>query len=322
MIQKQILWEYYRNQFSLDPLLSVITTNDFDRREFAVMQVKKLFIRNLSFQSATDLLKFLRERPYLHVYVGAVYDRPPSQENPINRINWVKRELVFDIDLTDFDLVRKNECGCQLDKACHQCWEGHIKPSIFFIEDTLREDFGFKNIKWLYSGRRGVHAWILDDGTDVLTSDQRAAIASYLSLIKSENIASIKELPRRLWERVLTWVVKQYLLSVSSEDLISLGFSLEHVQIILDTFRGGNISEQRIGRLLTLSRLGEKKIMEEILFRRLPRIDHKVTIDISRVLRMPGSIHGATGKPTLILDISRIDDFDPFSIPSIFSSID
>ncbi|MFX0207619.1 MAG: DNA primase catalytic subunit PriS [Candidatus Hodarchaeota archaeon] len=318
MNQEKALTEYYQNEFSLSPLVSVIDTTDFHKREFGFVQLNGHFIRNYSFASPTSLLYFLQTRPLLHVYVGAVYEGSPSQENPINTLNWVRRELIFDIDLNDFDLVRKKECGCQLDRMCLQCWEEHIKPSVYFIEDTLREDFGFKMIKWTYSGRRGVHAWIQDKNSHTLNSEQRASIIRYLSLINSDNIIPIKELPRRLWGRVFTWIVKHFFLSASIEDLVSLGFPQERAYSITISFQKKEISEHTIGRLLTLSKFGEKKAMQEILFRRLPRIDQKVTVDISRILRMPGSIHGATGKPVLILDISHIDDFNPFNVPSIF----
>ena len=49
---------------------------------------------------------------------------------------------------------------------------------------------------------------------------------------------------------------------------------------------------------------------------RAARIDHKVTIDIRRLLRCPGSIHGKAGKPCIIIEGS-ISDFYPDDVPTL-----
>ena len=56
--------------------------------------------------------------------------------------------------------------------------------SIKVINESLVEDFGFKNLFWVYSGRRGVHCWVCDDRARALTAEGRKAIVGYLELLK------------------------------------------------------------------------------------------------------------------------------------------
>ena len=46
------------------------------------------------------------------------------------------------------------------------------------------EQFGYKHLLWVYSGRRGIHCWISDSDALDLTDDQRKAIITYLEVIK------------------------------------------------------------------------------------------------------------------------------------------
>lgn len=49
------------------------------------------------------------------------------------------------------------------------------------------DDFGFKHLLWVYSGRRGVHCWISDTIARQLDSHGRGAVIEYLSVRLKKN---------------------------------------------------------------------------------------------------------------------------------------
>ena len=50
------------------------------------------------------------------------------------------------------------------------------------LKKALKEDFGFENVLWVFSGRRGIHAWISDERARIMRNEVRAAITDYLDI--------------------------------------------------------------------------------------------------------------------------------------------
>lgn len=56
--------------------------------------------------------------------------------------------------------------------------------AIKVVDVALRDDFGFEHVIWVYSGRRGAHAWISDKIARTMDDQKRKAVAGYLEVIK------------------------------------------------------------------------------------------------------------------------------------------
>ena len=114
--------------------------------------------------------------------IGPVYTTNPRDRKTLRKASVFRplsKELVFDIDLTDYDEVRT--C-CDKANICHKCWR-FVVMAIKVVDAALREDFGFEHILWVYSGRRGAHAWISDKKARDMPDDRRRAVAGYLAVV-------------------------------------------------------------------------------------------------------------------------------------------
>jgi DNA primase small subunit len=158
----------------------------FQRREFCFTLDGDVFVRYQSFKNGQELKSAILKRVPSKIDIGPVYNVDPQKRaayaNQGGGFAPQERELVFDIDLTDYDDVRT--CGKEA-HICSKCWP-LMAVAIDILNRALREDFGFKHIFFVFSGRRGVHAWVCDERARSLSDDARSAIANYLSVYKGQ----------------------------------------------------------------------------------------------------------------------------------------
>ena len=160
-------------------------TTTFPRREFSMTieptPGNEVYIRYQSFLSQEELTTAIQKRRPTKIDIGAVFNYPPKDNKslPTGKLQTQERELVFDIDLTDYDGVRN--CGCDGAKICPKCWT-FMGMAMEVMDEGLKDDFGFEHVAWFYSGRRGVHCWVCDDSARKLTNEARSAVATYFEV--------------------------------------------------------------------------------------------------------------------------------------------
>lgn len=136
---------------------------------------KSFYARNRFLKSERALHSALLSAGTDTVHVGALYGK--AERGRAGGMRPAARELVFDLDLTDYDDVRR--C-CSDARACERCW-ALVRCGVDVMRHVLKRFTSYRHLLFLFSGRRGVHCWVLDEGARRLDSTARQALLSYMT---------------------------------------------------------------------------------------------------------------------------------------------
>ena len=168
------------NNRALASLDEGISSSYFHNREFSFTLANDVYCRYLCFKTADQFKETLVDRCPFKIDMGAVYNIPPDRHNASDKRAFVplQKEMVFDIDMNDYDDVRTCCTGA---KVCEKCWQ-YLKVAMVILTQILNEDFDFENVLWVFSGRRGIHAWVCDESAREMTNEMRGAVVGYCNL--------------------------------------------------------------------------------------------------------------------------------------------
>lgn len=319
-----------------------VDNSSFWHREFSFTLQNDIYVRYQSFKNQSEFEKELQRMNPHKIDIGAIYNHPPKDHTKFHSGTFKAqtKELVFDIDMTDYDDVRK--C-CQGADICHKCWT-LMKIAIKVIHLALTEDFGFKHIFWVYSGRRGVHCWVCDKKAQSLSAAGRSAIVEYLSLIQggsADKRVFLRQPIHPYIQRCLK-VVSNYWKTYALENQDLLGND-EKVKEVLKLIPYSNVckdieeafgepdcqsSDARWSKLRSICTNAynlESKQNSKIKYTALeimlqycfPRLDVNVSKGVNHLLKSPFCIHPKTGRVCVPIDYATVDQFNPFSVPTI-----
>ena len=210
---------YYANFFPYEMYFSWLgrgEVDQFQRREFSFTLENDVYFRFQSYKSSDELKKKLIQYCPKKIDIGAMYNVLPTEHKTADPFFPQEKEIVFDIDMTDYDDIRT--C-CQEAKLCNKCWK-YMIVAYKILDKILREDFGFEHILYAFSGRRGIHAWLCDERARKLKDDGRIAIANYikykLANVKMDISPELKEPLHPMYERAIK-VCDEYFKDVLDE---------------------------------------------------------------------------------------------------------
>ncbi|XP_037869283.1 DNA primase small subunit isoform X3 [Bombyx mori] len=311
-------------------------------RELSFTLADDVYLRYLSISHQKDLQTLLQKKCPHKLDVGAVYNTKPS----VGRHDAVviSRELVFDIDLTDYDEIRT--C-CQEARVCEKCWKFMV-IACEIIDKALKDDFGFQSILWVFSGRRGIHCWVSDYEARTLDSPGRGAIADYLCLIvggenQSKKVHLGNENLHSSIRRALNIIDKYFEQLLQDQEFLATDKLNSFLKLIPDDALKSQVEttlkkmqEPSLNKWNTFINIYEnycrengnvirkiKYLIEEIKIQYCyPRLDVNVTKGFNHLLKSPFSIHPKTGKVSVVFKSANAKNLKIDEIPTIYSLLD
>ena len=349
---------YYSNFFPYEMYFSWLgrgEVDQFQRREFSFTLENDVYFRFQSYKSCEELKKKLIQYCPKKIDIGAMYNVLPTEHKTADPFFPQEKEIVFDIDMTDYDDIRT--C-CQEAKLCNKCWK-YMIVAYKILDKILKEDFGFQHILYAFSGRRGIHAWLCDERARILRDDGRIAIANYIKYkignVKMEITQGLQNPLHPAYVRAIK-ICDEYFDNVLDEQnllnnekgqsllmaLLKAYFhndfdSAKVIQIFSDPeIKKSTIKLNQIKDVILSNKKPEKKNIKQestedilnlcindfklnILY---PRLDINVSTHINHLLKSPFCIHPKTGLVAVPLSEKDILNFKMDDIPRLDQLID
>ncbi len=236
------------------------------------------------------------------------------------------------------------KCGSQVEVKqwfCSECL-GAAKEQTFKLVEVLSSELGFEEgISVNFSGKAGFHVHIRSKKAISLSRSARNELIDYLtlngfdleahgfgraesSMLTCPVLRNAKGIEKRFMERLSSFIENW-----SAEKLAVHGnikrarssFLIKNRNIILEKMKEGILfpipaekpeTSKKFWNLLIEEALREESIALSI--------DRQTSVDVHKILRLPGSLHGSTGLVAREVSLEELRAFDPFKDAVVFGS--
>ncbi|RCH75588.1 MAG: hypothetical protein DBX04_06585 [Candidatus Poseidoniales archaeon] len=295
--------------------------------------------RHRALPTKDDLLRYLQTRSPHSCFHSTAYYNDPSQRKMMEK-GWLGADLIFDLDGDHLPGVSDNDFPGMMEKIQEQAWS--------LWSDFLEPEFGFdeKYVQTTFSGHRGFHIHVRDPSLMHLDSNARRELVNYITGVGID-VQSVMSGPNIGWSERIDLGFDKVVNSLANistgenstesinelhSSLKSRNFSCSKDQIkklASESIAGGRIDrlrEDNARLVFTTKRLNEA-FWELVKGAPLAvgETDENVTVDVKRVIRWIGSLHGKSGLRVTEFPLSRLEpgrsnSFDAMSESSVFST--
>ncbi|RLG21654.1 DNA primase catalytic subunit PriS [Candidatus Micrarchaeota archaeon] len=299
---KEKFREYYKKKKLSPP-------PDFQKREFGFGDIKKIDYRHVSFSSVDEFRRhFVEKAPLYASYSAAYYEFPSAR--PMQNKKIIEADLIFEFD------AKSDEKSLTPVAALEKAKEDTIR----LIEDFLVNDFGISKSKISvnFSGSRGYHIHVFDDEVKKLNSKARRDIVRYIKP-SPELIARVYDPSKNYtWHNRIKKALQQYkALREKREDTYKeYGINKredERLMLIIDQLIG---NKAKFDIKNKSARSAFEKLIKHYLYMKTLAVDEAVTFDMSRLIRIPNTLHG--GSSLLAAKLKSLDKFNPYVDAVVF----
>lgn len=333
--------EFYQHLYPFEKVVDFFTRqgDELCNREFAIEGA--FYSRFVVAHNAADLKRQVLAMPDLKTFhVGPIYDgRIADRKSVMAPSRPFRKELVFDIDLTDYDFLTLSKPDGSVDvEACDRAWPV-AAHAVFFLQRILKQEFGFVELAVLYSGRRGVHLYVCDESAMRLGDDARTAIVDRLNLGFSKGnkraargvhvLATMNHLMGAVMYAFGENMVKGMQLLdplqarlefVDRLDLANDPAFSDFEDGVLGKADGVAVWEyvqEKIKHASTKKSWMQTLLEEVVLAYVWPRLDANVSKHLNHLLKAPLVAHPKSGRVALPVDIANVYNFNPANVPNL-----
>lgn len=359
-LSEDLLRLYYERLFPYHAFVTWLAPGDpasLQRREFSFTLAGDIYVRYQSMSGKDDLRAALTQRVPHKIDIGAVFNASPALHTAVTSFLPVAKELVFDVDMTDYDDVRS--C-CKQGAICPKCWP-FMTAAMTVVDHALRHDFGFRHLLWVYSGRRGVHCWVCDERAKALSNEARTAVVEYLSVALGGDHGTKAGDRRSNLTFPLHPMLAQSLQLLHPDETAENEYTrfsffehmLENQRWLEDeesrarflaflddalrpelkfTDQGDGLDKWKsfvkavnklihrghTSRASIKSLASLKTLVPRIVFSHVyPRLDANVSKQLNHLLKAPFCVHPKTSRVCVPIDLGATVEFDPFAVPTL-----